>query len=87
MRRVAVSFIAAFTVIMLTLAFGGCECACDDDGCTDVCVVSCACHGVNLTLESSSPVVPRQDRQVYRPADEQVILPLAVADIFNPPKV
>ncbi|MEI6084480.1 MAG: hypothetical protein WCS70_09285 [Verrucomicrobiota bacterium] len=78
---------AVFTVIVLALAFGGWLCACDDDGCADVCVISCACHGVSLTFDSSSPVVFRHEWQVYRPGDEQVILPMAVADIFNPPKV
>jgi len=91
MRRVAVNFIAAFTVMVLALAFG--ECACDDEGAgghTDgpgLCLVSCTCHGASLVLENSSPVAPCSDRQSYRSGDEQVHLPLAVADIFNPPKV
>ena len=92
MRRAVANLIAVFTVIVLAFAFGGCACAYDDgaDGCSDgvsVCIVSCACHGASLTFESSLPVVPCQDRQAYRPGDEQLILPLAIADIFNPPKV
>ena len=90
MRKVAVKFIAVFTVLMLALAFGECICACDDDGGADdvsCCLASCACCGVGFTIENPSPVVPRVDRAEYRSGDVQVSLPVVVADIFNPPKV
>jgi hypothetical protein len=93
MRRAAVSLIAVFTGVMIVLAFGGCACACDDNGAdshpdgASLCIVSCACHGAGLTLANPSFVAPRLDRAVYRLGDEQVKLPLSVADIFNPPRV
>jgi hypothetical protein len=79
-------------MIALAFAFGGCALACDDaaDGPRDSvehCIAHCVCHNMSLVSQHPAVVPGSLIAQSHRVFDEQVNLPLFVADIFNPPRV
>ncbi len=93
MRGNTAKLLAVLVIAGLAAAFGGCAFACDsgDDHADDVegshCTTHCVCHSMNLVPQHPAVVTTNLSRQPYRIFDEQVKLPLFVADIFNPPRV
>ncbi|MCG3148339.1 MAG: hypothetical protein PCFJNLEI_01782 [Verrucomicrobiae bacterium] len=91
MRGFAINLTAAAIIAALTGIVGVCNRACDDtDEHADSvemshCATHCVCHSYSLPAPVPVVVAPHTP-QFHRLHDEQLDLPVVVADIFNPPK-